>query len=94
MVVDLVEAGLSPALEAGSASALKSGATTGLPAHEPCAAWGYNAATGEYGDLLQMGVIDPAKVTRLALQNAGSIAGLVPSIQQTVRLCVHHHLQQ
>ncbi len=41
------------------------------------AAYGYNAATREYGDLLQMGVIDPAKVTRLALQNAGSIAALI-----------------
>jgi chaperonin GroEL (HSP60 family) len=40
-------------------------------------AYGYNAATREFGDLLQMGVIDPAKVTRLALQNAGSIAGLI-----------------
>jgi chaperonin GroEL len=40
-------------------------------------AFGYNAATREYGDLVQMGVIDPAKVTRLALQNAGSIAGLI-----------------
>ena len=40
-------------------------------------AQGYNAATREYGDLLQMGVIDPAKVTRLALTNAGSIAALV-----------------
>jgi chaperonin GroEL len=39
--------------------------------------WGYNAATGKYGNLLEMGVIDPAKVTRLALQNAASIAGLV-----------------
>jgi chaperonin GroEL len=38
---------------------------------------GYNAATLAYGDMLQMGVIDPAKVTRLALQNAGSIAALV-----------------
>ena len=43
----------------------------------PAPAYGYNAATREYGDLLQMGVIDPAKVTRLALQNAGSIAGLI-----------------
>ncbi len=43
----------------------------------PERSFGFNAATGEYGDLLQMGVIDPAKVTRLALQNAGSIAGLV-----------------
>lgn len=39
--------------------------------------FGYNAASGEYGDLLVMGVIDPAKVTRLALQNAGSIASLI-----------------
>ena len=39
--------------------------------------FGYNAATRTYGDLLQMGVIDPAKVTRLALQNAGSIASLI-----------------
>jgi chaperonin GroEL len=39
--------------------------------------FGYNAATREYGDLLAMGVIDPAKVTRLALQNAASIASLI-----------------
>jgi chaperonin GroEL len=39
--------------------------------------YGYNAALRSYGDLLQMGVMDPAKVTRLALQNAGSIASLV-----------------
>jgi len=39
--------------------------------------FGYNAATREYGDLLEMGIIDPAKVTRLALQNAASIASLV-----------------
>ena len=39
--------------------------------------YGYNVATREYGDMLEMGVIDPAKVTRLALQNAASIASLV-----------------
>jgi chaperonin GroEL len=38
---------------------------------------GFNALTGEYGDMLKMGVIDPAKVTRSALQNAASIAGLM-----------------
>jgi chaperonin GroEL len=38
--------------------------------------YGYNAATGEYGDLVQMGVLDPCKVTRTGLQNAASIAGL------------------
>jgi chaperonin GroEL len=40
-------------------------------------AFGYNAASGDYGDMLGMGVIDPVKVTRLALQNAASIAALV-----------------
>ena len=39
--------------------------------------YGYNAATGEYGDMLEFGILDPAKVTRLALQNAASVAGLL-----------------
>ena len=39
--------------------------------------FGYNAATEEYGDLIEMGVLDPAKVTRCALQNAASIASLI-----------------
>lgn len=39
--------------------------------------YGYNAATGEYGDMIEMGIIDPAKVTRTALQNAASVAGLM-----------------
>lgn len=39
--------------------------------------FGYNAATGEYGDMLEMGILDPAKVTRTALQSAGSVAGLM-----------------
>jgi chaperonin GroEL len=39
--------------------------------------FGYNAQTGEFGDLVQMGVIDPTKVVRFALQNAASVAGLV-----------------
>ena len=39
--------------------------------------FGFNAETGEFGDLVKAGVIDPAKVTRLALQNAASIAALM-----------------
>ena len=39
--------------------------------------FGYNADTGEYGDLIEMGILDPTKVTRCALQNAASIAGLI-----------------
>ncbi len=40
-------------------------------------AYGYNAATGKFGDLLEEGILDPTKVTRLALQNAASVAGLL-----------------
>ena len=39
--------------------------------------YGYNAATGEFGDMLEEGILDPTKVTRLALQNAASVAGLL-----------------
>ena len=39
--------------------------------------FGFNAQTGEYGDLVQMGVLDPTKVARFALQNAASVASLI-----------------
>lgn len=39
--------------------------------------YGYNAATGQYGDMLEMGILDPAKVTRSALEHAASVAGLM-----------------
>ena len=39
--------------------------------------FGYNAATGEFGDMIEAGILDPTKVTRLALQNAASVAGLL-----------------
>jgi chaperonin GroEL len=46
--------------------------------------FGYNAATGEYGDLVEIGVVDPTKVTRSALQNAASIAGLILTTDASV----------
>ena len=46
--------------------------------------YGFNAETGDYGDMVKMGVIDPAKVTRLALQNASSIAGLMLTTEALV----------
>jgi chaperonin GroEL len=46
--------------------------------------YGYNAETEEYGDLIQMGVVDPTKVTRSALQNAASIAGLLLTTEALV----------
>jgi chaperonin GroEL len=46
--------------------------------------FGFNAATEEYGDMVKMGVIDPTKVTRLALQNAVSVAGLLLTTEAAV----------
>jgi chaperonin GroEL len=46
--------------------------------------FGYNAATDEYGDMVQMGIIDPTKVTRLALQNAVSVAGLLLTTEAAI----------
>ena len=45
---------------------------------------GFNAATDEYGDLVSMGVVDPTKVTRTAIQNAASIAGLMLTTEAMV----------
>ncbi len=46
--------------------------------------YGYNAATGEFGDMIEMGILDPTKVTRTALQNAASIAGLMITTEAMV----------
>jgi chaperonin GroEL len=46
--------------------------------------YGYNVATGEYGDLVKMGILDPTKVARTALQNAASIAGLMVTTEAMV----------
>ena len=45
---------------------------------------GYNAGTGEYGDMIEMGILDPAKVARTALQAAGSVAGLMITTEAMV----------
>ncbi len=46
--------------------------------------FGFNAATGEYGDMIDLGILDPAKVTRTALQAAGSVAGLMITTEAMV----------
>ncbi|MEU1972906.1 chaperonin GroEL [Microbacterium sp. NPDC019599] len=66
-----LNAGLEPGVVANKVSELPTG-------------HGLNAATGEYGDLFQQGIIDPAKVTRSALQNAASIAGLFLTTEAVV----------
>jgi chaperonin GroEL len=60
------------ALNAGQEGSVIVAKTAGLPFGH-----GYNAATGQYGDLIAQGVIDPVKVTRSAVQNAASIAGML-----------------
>jgi chaperonin GroEL len=46
--------------------------------------YGYNAATGEYGDMIEQGILDPTKVTRFALQNAASVSGLLLTTEAMV----------
>ncbi|PZU36362.1 MAG: molecular chaperone GroEL, partial [Microbacterium sp.] len=67
--------------------ALNAGLEPGVVANKVAelpAGHGLNAATGEYGDLFAQGIIDPAKVTRSALQNAASIAGLFLTTEAVV----------
>ena len=47
-------------------------------------AFGYNAQTGEYGDMVKLGIIDPTKVVRTAIQDAASIAGLIVTTEATI----------
>src|SRR5580658_8019632 len=67
------------ALNAGQEGSVVVAKTAELPAGH-----GYNAATGEYGDLMAQGVIDPVKVTRSAVLNAASIAGLLITTETLV----------
>ena len=67
------------ALNAGQEGSVVVAKIVGLPAGH-----GYNAATGEYGDLMAQGVIDPVKVTRSAVQNAASIAGMLLTTETLV----------
>ncbi len=67
------------ALNAGQEGSVVTAKVATLPAGQ-----GYNAATGEYGDLIAQGVIDPVKVTRSAVQNAASIAGMLLTTETLV----------
>jgi chaperonin GroEL len=67
------------ALNAGQEGSVVAAKVATLPAGH-----GYNAATGEYGDLIVQGVIDPVKVTRSAVQNAASIAGMLLTTETLV----------
>jgi chaperonin GroEL len=66
------------------ANAGEEGSVVVAKVHEGEGNYGYNAATGEYGDMIEMGILDPTKVTRTALQNAASIAGLMITTEAMV----------
>ena len=75
----LIEPARWIALNAGQEGSVVVAKIADLPAGH-----GYNAATGEYGDLVAQGVIDPVKVTRSAVQNAASIAGMLLTTETLV----------
>ncbi|MCL2379191.1 MAG: chaperonin GroEL [Coriobacteriia bacterium] len=82
--VDIVRRALKAPMRAIAANAGFEGSVVVEKAKDLATGEGLNAATGEYGDMLKMGIIDPVKVSRSALQNAASVAGLVLVTEATV----------
>ncbi|MEX1032543.1 MAG: chaperonin GroEL [Cellvibrionaceae bacterium] len=82
--VSIVRRALEAPLRQIVANAGDEASVVAINVREGNANYGYNAATGEYGDMLEMGILDPAKVTRTALQAAGSIAGLIITTEAMV----------
>jgi len=75
--IDIIRKALEAPLRQLVDNAGKEGALVVEEVKKHKGAYGFNVATGQYGDLIKDGVLDPAKVVRLALQNAASIAGLL-----------------
>jgi len=82
--IKIVRRALEEPLRQIVANAGEDGSVVVNKVKEGKAAYGYNAATGEYGDMLAMGILDPTKVTRTALQNAASIAGLMVTTEAMI----------
>jgi chaperonin GroEL len=81
---EIVRKTLSAPLRQIALNAGAEGAVIFSRVKEKTGAFGYNAATGEYGDLIKAGIIDPTKVVRVALQNASSVAGLMLTTEAAV----------
>ncbi len=83
--VDIVRKAIrAPLMTLGENSGLDGSVVAAEVEENKSETFGFNALTGEYGDMLRAGIIDPAKVTRLALQNAASIATLLLTIETMV----------
>jgi len=82
--VDIVRRSLEEPIRQIAQNAGVEGVVVAQKVKDEKGSFGYNAATGEYTDLLKAGVIDPVKVVRLAIQNASSIAGLMLTTEAVV----------
>jgi chaperonin GroEL len=81
---DIVRKALSTPLRQIAENAGHDGAVVAANVKEKTGAFGFNAATEEYADLVKEGIIDPTKVVRVALQNASSVAGLLLTTEAAV----------
>jgi len=81
---DIIKAALEEPLRMIAENAGVDGAIAVSKILEQDGGYGYNAETGEYGDLVQQGIIDPTKVVRVALQNAASLAGILLTTEAMV----------
>jgi chaperonin GroEL len=82
--VNIVQRALEEPLRQLARNGGVEGAVVARRVREGKGSFGYNVATGEYGDLVAAGVIDPTKVVRVALQNAASVAGLMLTTEVTI----------
>jgi chaperonin GroEL len=74
----------APARQIASNAGAEASIVAGKILENGGATYGYNAATGEYGDMIAMGIVDPVKVVRTALQDAASVAGLLVTTEAMI----------
>ncbi|MCP5404922.1 MAG: chaperonin GroEL [Pseudomonadaceae bacterium] len=95
--VDIIRRAIEMPLRTIASNAGEDGAVVAGKVREGSGAFGYNAGTGEYVDMLKSGIIDPAKVVRVSLQNAASVAGLMITTEVMItdkpedKSCGHSH---
>ena len=74
----------APARQIASNAGAEASIVAGKILDNKGATYGYNAQTGEYGDMIAMGIVDPVKVVRTALQDAASVAGLLVTTEAMI----------
>ena len=74
----------APARQIASNAGAEASIVAGKILDNKGATYGYNAQTGEYGDMITMGIVDPVKVVRTALQDAASVAGLLVTTEAMI----------